>query len=111
MLNQYRVPTQTYKFEVVFTYEVKAYNALQAYKLINNLNITTSIHSSAFFQIGRKSIKDIQQTIKYCGLRDFNKRPDYHSNVWGSCSTEAQLIVNPNDWRKPHTRINYLGVA
>ena len=111
MQNEYQMPTQTYKFEVVFTYEVKAYNILQAYRLIDNLNVTSGVRGSAQFQIGRKSIKDIQQTIKYCGLRNFNDRPDYHLNVWGSCSTEAILINNPDNWRKPHTRINYLGVA
>ena len=111
MQNEYQMPTQTFKFEVTFTYEVQAYNVLQAYKLIDHLNVTSAVLSSTTFPIGRKSIKDIQKTIKYTGLRDFNERPDYHSNLWGSCSVEAKLIDNSDNWHKPHTRIKYLGVA
>ena len=50
MQNEYQMPTQTYKFEVVFTYEVKAYNILQAYRLIDNLNVTSGVRGSAQFQ-------------------------------------------------------------
>ena len=111
MNNEYQVPTQTFKFEVVFTYEVKAYNALQAYKSIDDLSVSTGVFSSAFFPIGRKTVKDIEKTIKYNGKRDYLERFNYYSNYWGSCSIEANLITNPNDWRKAHTRINYLGVV
>ena len=111
MQYEYQMPTQTFKFEVVFTYEVKAYNALQAYKSIDDLSVSTGVFSSAFFPIGRKSNKDIEQTIKYHGKRDYLELFNYYSNYWGSCSIEANLITNPNDWRKAHTRINYLGVA
>ena len=65
----------------------------------------------SMYQEGKAVIKDIQKTIKYTGLRDFNERPDYHSNLWGSCSVEAKLIDNSDNWHKPHTRIKYLGVA
>lgn len=111
MYDEYGYPTQTFRFHITFEYEVDAYNIKQAYEMIDHLDITSQSRSSRSFHIGRRSPKQMRQIMKRLTRREFEERPDYYSNARASCSTEARLIRNPRDWRKPHQSVTYLGKA
>ena len=109
MNDEYNYPTQTFRFAVTFEYEVTAYNVKQAYEMIDNLNITSEIRGSGFIPLGRRSPKQMREIMKRITRREFEERPDYYSNAEALCSTRAKLVTNPNNWRKPHQSIKYLG--
>lgn len=109
MENEYGYPTQTFRFHITFEYEVDAYNVKQAYEMIDHLDITTRSRSSRSFPIGRRSPKQMRYILKRLTRREFEERPEYYSNATASCSTEARLIPNRNNWRKPHQFVKYLG--
>ena len=111
MHDEYGYPTQTFRFHITFEYEVDAYNVKQACEMIDNLDITSRVRSSRSFLIGRRSPKQMQYIMKRLTRREFEERPEYYSNARASCSTEARLIRNPRDWRKPHQSVTYLGKA
>lgn len=109
MENEYHMPTQKFRFEITFEYEVEAYNVVQAYKTLNNINIDTSSQSSTVFNIGRRTIRDIELAKKYNG-RDFYIRPDYFSNATGSCEVNKNIVIPKNrNHRGLHKSIKYLG--
>ena len=64
MNDEYNYPTQTFRFAVTFEYEVTAYNAKQAYEMIDNLNITSEIRGSGFIPLGRRSPKQMREIMK-----------------------------------------------
>ena len=109
MNNEYNYPTQTFRFAVTFEYEVTAYNAKQAYEMINNLDITSEVKGSRFISLGRRSPKQMREIMKRVTRNEFEERPDYYSNATAMCSVRAKLVGNPDDWRKPHQSIKYLG--
>lgn len=102
------VSTKVFTFEVTHTYEVEAYNVLQAYDLIKHINVTTNILSSGTIHIGRRSKKKIAAMIKRHGQQDFTERPDFFLNEYASCTSYARLKSRPDDQYTPLVRIKYM---
>ena len=77
--------------------------------MIVNFNLHREIRGCGFVPLGSRSPEQMREIMKRITRREFEERPDYYSNAEALCSTRAKLVTNPNNWRKPHQSIKYLG--